>query len=178
MRLHYFSILLVVSVSNAVAMPSDVYCYGKYAGDPQFFSFKAECSNGKVYEEKTDLLMPSPSVLKGLQSSVVSKMKDEGYQLLDSLREGQILILKRSAHESEDVQKEICVASSVDTGDVAPEAYPYSVILPGAVVDCSKNTDIVLEETGDNDESFVTEVMERSDFEPASQIGTVKIYER
>jgi hypothetical protein len=168
----------MVSVASAVERPSDVYCVGEYAGDPLFYSFKVQCSQGKVYEDKTGKLMPSPKVLTDLQKAVVSEMKGDGYQVLESLRGGQIVIFKKPAPESPDDQNEVCLASSVDTRDLTADEYPYSVVLPGAIVDCSKNTDIALENTGDNDEVTVVDVMAQSGFRVVSEMESVKIYAR
>jgi hypothetical protein len=165
--------------NSTAEKPGDIYCYGEYSVSIRGDAFKAKCTQGKVYEAKTHTLMPSPEELFGLQHEVVSKMKGDGYQLLESFRGGQIVVLKKTSSASkvadQEADKEVCLLSAVKTGVLSKDKYYYSVVLPGAVVDCSADSDVELQEIS---EMTASEQIEQSGFKKVSQIGNVSIYER
>jgi hypothetical protein len=163
------------STSFASDKLGNVYCFAEYSDGVPFFSFGAQCTQGKVYKKEIRKLMPTGEEFIDLQNEVISKMKRDGYQVLESFRVGQILVLKKSSRARMEAQKDMCVISSVKTGIFSKDKYPYSVVFPGAVLDCSKDADVKLQ---DADRMSASEVLEQNGFKKVAQIGVVGIYER
>ncbi|MFL5812301.1 MAG: hypothetical protein ACJ763_01890 [Bdellovibrionia bacterium] len=161
--------------SSVAEKPGDIYCYGEYTASVRGYTFKATCTQGKVYEKKTTTMMPSPEELFGLQHEVVAKMKGDGYQLLESFRGGQIVVLKKASASDKASDKEVCLISAERTGVFSKDKYYYSVVLPGAVVDCSADSNVDLQEVS---EMTANEQIEKNGFKKVAQIGNVSVYEK